>query len=169
MPQFYKPDLGANPDDPFARGENDKLVRRGFWLDMSDRSLVLAMTIGIGAGNSANTVLKFANTTTTVGTGKIIATAAPSSFQLTVGNGDASFSLGTFNRVDSNTGAITTVNVSPILKVSATDGTDGTDANTTIEDLIADINAALAAGFVAAGVPLQVVAGQEADGRHSKS
>ena len=49
MPQFYKPDLGANPDDPFARGENDKLVRRGFWLDMSDRSLVLAMTIGIGA------------------------------------------------------------------------------------------------------------------------
>ena len=49
MPQFYKPDLGANPDDPFARDENDKLVRRSFWLDMSDRSLVLAMTAGIGA------------------------------------------------------------------------------------------------------------------------
>ena len=44
MPQFYKPDLGANPNDPFARDENDKLVRRSFWLDMSDRSLVLAMT-----------------------------------------------------------------------------------------------------------------------------
>ena len=49
MPQFYKPDLGANSGDPFARDENDKLVRRGFWLDMSDRSLVLAMTAGIGA------------------------------------------------------------------------------------------------------------------------
>ena len=49
MPQFYKPDLGANPNDPFARDENDKLVRRNYWLDMSDRSLVLAMTAGIGA------------------------------------------------------------------------------------------------------------------------
>ena len=49
MSRFHKPDLGANPDDPFARDENDKLVRRGFWLDMSDRSLVLAMTAGIGA------------------------------------------------------------------------------------------------------------------------
>ena len=46
---FYKPDLGANPDDPFARDGDDKLVRRPFWLDMSDRSLVLAMTAGIGA------------------------------------------------------------------------------------------------------------------------
>ena len=47
--QFYRPDLGANPDDPFARDADGKLVRRGFWLDMSDRSLVLAMTQGIGA------------------------------------------------------------------------------------------------------------------------
>ena len=47
--QFYRPDLGANPDDPFARAADGKLVRRGFWLDMSDRSLVLAMTQGIGA------------------------------------------------------------------------------------------------------------------------
>ena len=49
MPNFYKPDLGSNPDDPFARDADDKLVRRGYWLDMSDRSLVLAMTQGIGA------------------------------------------------------------------------------------------------------------------------
>ncbi len=49
MPQFYKPDLGVNPDDLFARDENDKLVRRSFWLDMNDRSLVLVMTAGIGA------------------------------------------------------------------------------------------------------------------------
>ncbi len=49
MAQLYKPDLGANPDDPFARDADRKLVRRGYWLDMSDRTLVLAMTGGIGA------------------------------------------------------------------------------------------------------------------------
>lgn len=49
MPQFYSPDLGQNPDDPFARDANDKLVRRSYWLDMSDRSLILTMTAGIGA------------------------------------------------------------------------------------------------------------------------
>ena len=52
MARFYQPDLGANPDDPFARDNEGKLVRRGFWLDMSDRSMVLAMTAGIGAGLS---------------------------------------------------------------------------------------------------------------------
>jgi len=41
--------MGANPDNPFARDADGKLVRRGFWLDMSDRSLVLAMTQGVGA------------------------------------------------------------------------------------------------------------------------
>lgn len=46
---FYRPDLGINPDNPFARDAKDKLVRRTFWLDLSDRSLILAMTQGIGA------------------------------------------------------------------------------------------------------------------------
>ena len=49
MPEFYKPDLGANSDDPFARDGDGKLVRRGYWLDMSDRSIVMVMTNGIGA------------------------------------------------------------------------------------------------------------------------
>ncbi len=49
MPNFYEPDLSANRDDPFARGEDGKLVRRGFWLDMGDQSLVLAMKQGVGA------------------------------------------------------------------------------------------------------------------------
>jgi len=49
MANFYRPDMGANPDNPFARDADGKLVRRGFWLDMSDRSLVLAMTQGVGA------------------------------------------------------------------------------------------------------------------------
>ena len=31
MTQFYEPDLGTNPDDPFARDGDGKLVRRG-WL-----------------------------------------------------------------------------------------------------------------------------------------
>ncbi len=49
MARFYQPDLGANPDDPFARDGEGKLLRRSFWLDMSDRSMVLAMTQGLGA------------------------------------------------------------------------------------------------------------------------
>ena len=49
MPDFYKPDLGANSDDPFARDGDGKLVRRGYWLDMSDRSIIMIMTNGIGA------------------------------------------------------------------------------------------------------------------------
>ena len=53
MPDFFKPDLGIDPDNPFARDGNGKLVRRSYWLDMSDRSLVLAMTSGIGS-NIAN-------------------------------------------------------------------------------------------------------------------
>jgi len=49
MPRFYQPDLGTNPDDPFARDVDGKLIRRGFWLDMGDRSVIQAMTQGIGA------------------------------------------------------------------------------------------------------------------------
>lgn len=44
MEDFYRPDLGANPDDIFVCDDDGKLVRRGFWLDLSDQSLVLAMT-----------------------------------------------------------------------------------------------------------------------------
>lgn len=50
---LYRPDFGSNPDDPFARGADGKLVRRSYWLDLSDRSLILAMTKGIGS-NLAN-------------------------------------------------------------------------------------------------------------------
>jgi len=53
MPDFYRPDLGLNPDDPFARDADGRLVRRSFWLDMSDRSIVMVMTQGVGA-NLAN-------------------------------------------------------------------------------------------------------------------
>ena len=51
MPRFYESDLGADPDNPFARDASNKLVRRSYALDMNDRSLVLVMVMvnGIGA------------------------------------------------------------------------------------------------------------------------
>jgi hypothetical protein len=49
MPRFYEPDLGANPDSPFARDASGKLIRRSYRLDMTDRSLVMVMVNGIGA------------------------------------------------------------------------------------------------------------------------
>jgi hypothetical protein len=49
MTCFYEPDLTANPDSPFVRDASNKLVRRGYWLDMPDSSLVLVMTQGIGS------------------------------------------------------------------------------------------------------------------------
>jgi hypothetical protein len=52
MTRFYEPDLTSNPDDPFVRDASNKLIRRGYWIDMPDRSLVLVMTQGIGANLS---------------------------------------------------------------------------------------------------------------------
>ena len=49
MARFYEPDLGTHPDNPFARDASDKLVRRSYWLDMNDRTLVLVLVNGIGA------------------------------------------------------------------------------------------------------------------------
>lgn len=49
MTDFYRPDLGLSPNDPFARDHDGKLVRRGYWLDMGDHSVILVMTQGIGA------------------------------------------------------------------------------------------------------------------------
>jgi hypothetical protein len=39
MVRLYEPDLGADPDSPFARDASNKLVRRSYWLDMNDRTL----------------------------------------------------------------------------------------------------------------------------------
>jgi hypothetical protein len=52
MTRFYEPDLTSNPDDPFVRDASNKLVRRGYWLDMPDKTLVMVMTQGIGASLS---------------------------------------------------------------------------------------------------------------------
>ena len=49
MTRFYQPDLSENVDSPFVRDGANKLVRRSYWLDMNDRTLVMVMTQGIGA------------------------------------------------------------------------------------------------------------------------
>jgi hypothetical protein len=49
MPRYYEPDLTVDPSSPFVRDAANKLVRRGYWMDMNDRTLVMVMTQGIGA------------------------------------------------------------------------------------------------------------------------
>jgi hypothetical protein len=49
MTRFYEPDLTVDSDSPFVRDASDKLVRRGYWMDMNDGTLVMVMTQGIGA------------------------------------------------------------------------------------------------------------------------
>jgi hypothetical protein len=49
MAHFYQPDLSTDLDSPFVRDGEDKLIRRSYWLDMDDRTLVMVMVNGIGA------------------------------------------------------------------------------------------------------------------------
>ena len=49
MSRFYEPDLSVDIDSPFIRDAQNKLVRRGYWMDMNDRTLVMVMISGIGA------------------------------------------------------------------------------------------------------------------------
>ena len=48
MSRFYQPDLGSEPDSPFARDANNT-CSAVVLVGMNDRSLVLVMTQGIGA------------------------------------------------------------------------------------------------------------------------
>ena len=49
MTRFHQPDLSQDINSPFIRDVADKLVRRSYWLDMDDRTLVMVMVNGIGA------------------------------------------------------------------------------------------------------------------------
>ena len=49
MARFYEPDLTVEVDSPFVRDAANKLVRRSYWMDMNDRTLVMVMVNGIGA------------------------------------------------------------------------------------------------------------------------
>jgi hypothetical protein len=54
MTRFYEPPLHGAHDDPFMRDGEDRLIRRAYWLDLSDRSLTLIMTQGIGTRLTAD-------------------------------------------------------------------------------------------------------------------
>lgn len=55
MTAFYRPPLdGRLEEDPFARDGESRLIRRDYWLGLSDRSLVLLMTNGIGTRLTAD-------------------------------------------------------------------------------------------------------------------
>lgn len=54
MSGFYQPPLDGLADDPFMRDGNDRLIRRSYWLDLSDRSISQIMTDGIGSRLTAD-------------------------------------------------------------------------------------------------------------------
>jgi hypothetical protein len=54
MPDFFHPPLHGLADDPFMRDGDNRLVRRSYWLDLSDRSVTQIMTDGIGARLTAD-------------------------------------------------------------------------------------------------------------------
>ena len=45
---YYKPDFSKDLNSPFARDENDKLIRRNYWLDLPDQSVIMIFTQGVG-------------------------------------------------------------------------------------------------------------------------
>jgi hypothetical protein len=49
MTSFYEPDLAVDPNSPFVHDASNRLVRRGYWMDMTESTLVIVMTKGIGA------------------------------------------------------------------------------------------------------------------------
>jgi len=49
MTSYYEPDLSSSIYSPFARDAAGKLVRRSYWTDKSDRTLVNVMVGGLGA------------------------------------------------------------------------------------------------------------------------
>jgi hypothetical protein len=51
---FHRPPLDGFEEDPFARDGEDKLIRRGYWLALSDRSLIQLMVQGIGTRLTAD-------------------------------------------------------------------------------------------------------------------
>jgi|TARA_B110000444_G_scaffold247247_1_gene269665 hypothetical protein len=49
MLNFYTPNLEIDLDSPFTRDENNKLIRKSYWMDKSDKSLLMLMDRGIGS------------------------------------------------------------------------------------------------------------------------
>ncbi|MFM9066060.1 MAG: hypothetical protein ACKOUR_01830, partial [Planctomycetota bacterium] len=122
--------------------------------------------------NSAFTQLKFVKGDSS-GAAALIAAAAPvnpvNSRTPYVLETDATFNLGTFDRPDpvscadrTKTCLVTPVSISVTVKADATNGRQsGSKANSSLTDLIDDLNDALKVAFQAAQIPVEVIAGQE--------
>ena len=41
MTRFYEPDLTVDANSPFVREASHKLVRRAYWMDMTDPTLLM--------------------------------------------------------------------------------------------------------------------------------
>jgi len=41
MTRFYEPDLTIDPNSPFVSDASNKLVRRSYWMDMTDNAVVI--------------------------------------------------------------------------------------------------------------------------------
>ena len=54
MSRFYRPQMDGTEDNPFMRDGDDKLIRRAYWLALSDRSVIQLMTQGIGTRLTAD-------------------------------------------------------------------------------------------------------------------
>ena len=47
--KYYKPDFSIDPNSPFARDAQNRLVRKSYWYDMTDASIISLFNTGIGA------------------------------------------------------------------------------------------------------------------------
>ena len=48
MKNFYKPDYSLDPDSPFARDSQNKLIRKSYWDALQDASIISLFNNGIG-------------------------------------------------------------------------------------------------------------------------
>ncbi len=49
MKNFYVPNYAMDPNSPFARDSENKLVRKNYWYDLQDNSIITLFQTGIGA------------------------------------------------------------------------------------------------------------------------
>ena len=49
MINFYKPDYALDPNSPFARDSENKLIRKSYWDALQDSSVISLFLNGIGA------------------------------------------------------------------------------------------------------------------------
>ena len=45
---YFKPNFSIHPDSPFARDKHNRLIRRSYWLNLTDDSIIMLFANGIG-------------------------------------------------------------------------------------------------------------------------